>query len=111
MQEILFIDIIKIVGDNMKEKIYTYNEINYKLVINYKDAFDNAIVLEKVTDYFNEYDYIVGDWSYGSLRLKGFCKKENKLFNKINNYDKLDEYLKNNCAYGCKYFVLEKVVA
>ena len=61
----------------MKEKIYTYNEINYKLVTDYKDAFDNEQVLAKATDYFNEYDYIVGDWSYGSLRLKGFCKKEN----------------------------------
>ena len=94
----------------MKEKIYTYNEINYKLVTDYKDAFDNEQVLAKATDYFNEYDYIVGDWSYGSLRLKGFCKKENKLFNKINDFNKLEEYLKNNCAYGCKYFVLEKTI-
>ena len=43
----------------MKEKIYTYNEINYKLVTDYKDAFDNEQVLAKATDYFNEYDYML----------------------------------------------------
>ena len=94
----------------MSEKKYTFNEIEYKLINDYKDAFSKETVESKITDYFNDYDYIVGDWSYNSLRLKGFCKKENKLFNKINDYGKLDEYLKNNCAYGCKYFVLEKIV-
>ena len=43
----------------MKEKIYTYNEINYKLITDYKDAFDNEQVLAKATDYFNEYDYFL----------------------------------------------------
>ena len=71
--------------------------------------FNNTTILPVITDYFYMYNYIVGDYSYGSLRLKGFCKKENKLFNKINDFNKLEEYLKNNCAYGCKYFVLEKV--
>ena len=41
--------------------------------------------------------------------LKGFNKKKNKNFNKINDYNNLDKYIKENCAYGCKYFVLEKI--
>ena len=32
----------------------------------------------KLTDYFDEFDYILGDWAYGKLRLKGFCNKKNK---------------------------------
>ena len=84
------------------------NEQEFKLIKD-KDGFNQAEVESKLTDYFDSYDYIVGDWSYGKLRLKGFCKKENKIFNKINDYDNLDNYIKNNCAYGCKYFVLERV--
>ena len=92
----------------MKEKKYTFNEIEYKLIKDYKDAFEKETTESKMTDYFNDFDYVVGDWSYGSLRLKGFCKKENKRHNKINSFETFDDYIKNNCAYDCKYFVLEK---
>ena len=85
------------------------DNINYNLLTNYKDGFDEEEFQSKMTDYFYDYDYIIGDWSYGKLRLKGFCKKGNKLYNSINNYEKKDDYLRNNCAYDCKYFVLEKI--
>ena len=62
-----------------------------------------------MTDYFDCYDYIVGDWAYNKLRLKGFNKKNNKFYKEINDYNKVDSYIKNNCAYGCKYFILEKL--
>ena len=35
-------------------------------------------------------------------------KKDNKKVTKINNIEDLDKYIKNNCAYNCKYFLLEK---
>ena len=81
----------------------------YKLIKDYRDAFDKDFFIEKYTSYFEGYDYIVGDIAYSKLRLKGFTKKGNKLNNKINDYDNLDNYLKNNCAYDCRYFILEKV--
>ena len=81
----------------------------YKLIENYNDGFNEEEVKEKYTDYFNEYDYIVGDIAYSKLRLKGFNKKGNKNFNSINDFSNLKKYLKENCAYGCKYFVLEKI--
>ena len=84
------------------------NDIKYKLITDYKDGFDKEEVTNKLTDYFYDYDYIIGDWAYGKLRLKGFCKKGNKLFKNINDFNKKDEYLKNNCAYNCRYFILEK---
>lgn len=95
-------------GGKVRTKNYTFENINYELINNYKDGFDKAAVENLITDYFKDYDYIVGDWSYGHLRLKGFCDKENKMFKKINNIDNLDTYIKGNCAYDCRYFVLKK---
>ena len=86
------------------------NGINYKLIKNYRDAFDIDAVVEKATDYFNDYDYIFGDWAYGKVRLKGYYKDNNPKVTKINNINNLDDYIKNNCAYDCKYFLLEKDV-
>lgn len=95
-------------GDSMRIKTYTFEGNNYELVKNYKEGFEKDAVENLITDYFKEYDYIVGDWSYGHLRLKGFCDKNNKLFKMINNIDNLDNYIKDNCAYDCRYFVLKK---
>ncbi len=81
----------------------------YNLIKDYREGFKKEEFLEKYTDYFKEYDYIVGDIAYGKLRLKGFYKKDNKKCTKINNIDNLDKYLSENCAYECKYFILEKV--
>ena len=90
-------------------KYIILNDKKYQLIENVKDGYDQEVVEEKTTDYFDNYDYIVGDWSYGKLRLKGFCKKENPIYNKINDIETKEEYINNNCAYGCKYFVLEKI--
>jgi len=48
------------------------NNKKYELIKNYKEAFDKEEFLSKCTDYFYDYDYIVGDIAYGKLRLKGF---------------------------------------
>ena len=79
----------------------------YTLERNYKDGFDLTEVENKLTDYFDGYDYIFGDWSYGKLRLKGFM--EEKKSNKINNIKFIDDYIKKYCSYECKYFLLKKV--
>lgn len=84
------------------------NNIKYDIVKNYRDAFDKDEFIEKFTDYFNDYDYIVGDIAYGKLRLKGFYDEKNKKVKDLNNYKYLDSYLKNNCAVDCKYFVLKR---
>lgn len=89
------------------KKILLNNE-EYDLIENYKDGFDKEALEEKFTDYFYDYDYILGDWSYSKLRLKGFCENNNKKNNKINNYSNKANYLKNECAFECKYFVIKK---
>lgn len=81
----------------------------YKLIKDYREGFDKDLFLEKYTSYYENYDYIVGDIAYSKLRLKGFNKKENKNFNKINDFKNVDKYIKENCAYDCRYFILERI--
>ena len=90
-------------------KKYTYNDINYEIIKDYKNGFEDEPTKEKLTDYFIEYDYILGDWSYGKLRLKGFNNNQNKNFKPINDIDKVDDYIKNHFAYECRYFILKKI--
>lgn len=84
------------------------NNIPYEIVKDYKNAFDKEEVESKLTEYFEEYDYVFGDIAYNKLRLKGFCDKENKLFNELNDIKLLDSYIEKECAYDCKYFLLKK---
>lgn len=81
----------------------------YELIKNYKDAFDKDEFILKYTDYFYDYDYIVGDIAYGKLRLKGFYDEKSKKVKKINNFKNVDSYLKDYCANDCKYFILKKI--
>lgn len=90
----------------MKEIII--NDVKYTVKKDYNDAIDVEEIKAKMTDYFLDFDYIVGDWSYSKLRLKGFYEANNKNVKDINNINNLDDYLTNYCAYGCKYFVLKK---
>ena len=90
------------------EKIQVENN-KYELIVNYKDAFDKEEFINKCTDYFYDYDYIVGDIAYSKLRLKGFYDENNNKVNKINNYKNLNKYLEKNCAVDCKYFVVKKI--
>ncbi|HOZ54156.1 MAG TPA: DUF1027 domain-containing protein [Bacilli bacterium] len=85
------------------------NNIKYEITTNYKDGFDEEEVKNKCTEYFNDFDYIVGDWAYGKLRLKGFYDKSNKNCKPINNIENLDKYIKDYCAFDCKYFIAKKI--
>ena len=89
--------------------IYEFNNIKYSLEHDDGKIFDYDLVKELITDYFVSYDYIFFDMAYDKLRLKGFCDKNNKKFNEINDFLKLDDYIKNYCAEGCKWFYLKKI--
>lgn len=80
----------------------------YEIVKDYKNGYNKEELENKYTDYFSDFDYIVGDWAYGKLRLKGFYDKKNKNCKEINNIENLDKYLKENCAFECSYFVAKR---
>jgi len=81
----------------------------YELITDYKSGFDLEMFTSHYTDFFEDYDYLVGDIAYGKLRLKGFYNSDNKKVKEINNYKNLDKYLHEDCAVECKYFVLKKI--
>lgn len=85
------------------------DDMNYELETNIANCFELEEIKDLFTDYFHDYDYIVGDYAYSKLRLKGFYNSDNKNVKEINNIDNLDTYIKNQCAYNCKYFVLKKI--
>jgi len=80
----------------------------YKVIKDLGDTVSSSNLDELVTEYYDNFDYIVGDWAYGKLRLKGFYSKENKFVKEHNNIENVEKYIELNCAYGCKYFILEK---
>lgn len=82
---------------------------DYNIIKDYKNAFNEEEFKEKYTDYFDNYDYIFGDYSYDKLRLKGFNEKTNKEYRKVNAIEDLENYIKEYCAYDCRYFLLKKV--
>lgn len=88
------------------ETIVINNRI-YEIVKDYRDALKNDNLEDKITDYFYDFDYILGDYAYGKVRLKGFNSKNNKNYKDINDIEKIDEYINENCAYNCRYFILK----
>ena len=85
------------------------NNVEYEVLNDVKDAIDIDLLSEKITDYYDSFDYIVGDYAYGKIRLKGFNDKGNKYFKPINDINNLDKYINESCAYGCKWFCIKKI--
>ena len=84
------------------------NDNKYEVIKNKNNCLDIDLLYEYVTDYFYDYDYIFGDYSYDKLRLKGFCCDDNIKCNSINNINNLDNYIKDFCSYECDYFLIKK---
>ncbi len=91
----------------MKKIIIDKN--SYELIKDNDNVFNYDEFLDKVTDYFEPFDYIFGDYSYDKLRLKGYYDSNNKKSNNINDIKTLNIYIKDYCAYGAKWFLLKKI--
>ena len=67
----------------MKTKVI--NDMTYYVIKDDNDILSNMDISDKLTEYFDDFDYIVGDISYSVIRLKGFYRdsKSNNKFNKI----------------------------
>ena len=81
-------------------KTISINNIKYEIIKDEGDCINAEELAEKITDYFDTYDYIFGDYAYEKVRLKGYNDSSNKKANKINNIENLDDYIKNYCSYG-----------
>lgn len=83
--------------------------ITYEIIRNDENCIDKEELELKITDYFDNYDYIFGDYSYEKVRLKGYNDSNNKKANKINDIKYLEDYILNYCSHGAKVFLLKKV--
>lgn len=88
------------------ETHYQINDHPYELLTNYRDAFDKMELSDRFNAYFSKYDYLVGDWGFGQLRLRGFYGEERNVPAEAK-ITALQDYLDENCNIGCPYFVLK----
>ena len=84
------------------------NGIKYEVVRDDNNCVNREELAEKITDYFDSYDYIFGDYSYDKVRLKGYYDSKNKKAKEINDIKNLDDYIKNYCSFGARVFLLKK---
>ncbi|WP_243387743.1 YutD family protein [Bacillus kexueae] len=87
----------------------TIQNQQYELVKEFKDGFDEEAFKARYSDILNKYDFIVGDWGYNQLRLRGFFDDQNQKATYDTKISTLEEYLYEYCNYGCAYFVLKKI--
>ena len=87
----------------------TIDHMNFELMENYRDAFDEEQFMGKYSEVLNKYDYIVGDIGYEKLRLAGFFRDNKKKIERDKKYSAIEDYLNEYCNFGCAYFVLRKV--
>lgn len=83
--------------------------LTFEVVENYRNGWNEEEFKARYSEVLNKYDYIVGDWGYNQLRLRGFFDDEHKKSTFDNKISTLNEYLYEFCNFGCAYFVLRRV--
>lgn len=91
------------------EEHFLVNRHHYLLVDNYRDAFDPDKLADRFSSILGKFDYIVGDWGYDQLRLRGFYAEDNPLYQESRSVDTIQEYINEECNFGCAYFVIQNL--
>ncbi|WP_311079807.1 YutD-like domain-containing protein [Paenibacillus polymyxa] len=81
---------------------------NYELLQDHKNGWNPEAFRDRYSEVLDRYDYIIGDWGYNQLRLKGFYRDGHPKANKDTSIVVLDDYINEYCNFGCAYFVLQK---
>ncbi|WP_223869355.1 YutD-like domain-containing protein [Paenibacillus sabuli] len=81
---------------------------SYELVHEHRNGWNVEVFRSRYSDILDKYDYIVGDWGYSQLRLKGFFRENHPKANKDTMYTSMADYINEYCNFGCAYFVLHK---
>lgn len=89
--------------------MFSINNHNYEVIKDFRDGFNEEAFRNRYSDILSRYDYIVGDWGYGQLRLRGFFADENPKATFDTKIGTLTEYLYEYCNFGCAYFVAKKI--
>jgi len=89
--------------------MFVIDNIRFELVEERGSAYDEEAILERWSDILNRYDYVLGDWGYDQLRLKGFFDDQHNKANFDNKASTINDYLQEFCNFGCPYFILRRV--
>jgi uncharacterized protein YutD len=88
---------------------FTVNGHPYKLLKDYKEAFDPDKLADRFSTILSKYDYIVGDWGFEQLRLKGFYAVKQPGTQPAELADAIQDYLYEYCNFGCAYFIIQNL--
>src|SRR5699024_4105187 len=84
------------------------NGKKYDILEDKKSALQKEVLEVRYSDVLKKYDFIVGDWGYSQLRLKGFYHEDHPKASFVSRIDMLEDYLYEYCNFGCAYFILKK---
>ncbi|MGO3050359.1 DUF1027 domain-containing protein [Staphylococcus casei] len=85
------------------------NEQYFEIIEDYRASFDEETFANRYSDILDKYDFIVGDFGYDQLRLKGFYNDTNKKAELSKRFSTIQDYLLEYCNFGCPYFILRRV--
>ncbi|SFC28720.1 YutD family protein [Peribacillus sp. B-H-3] len=85
------------------------NNLTYEIVEERSEGYNEEAFKARYSEILTKYDYIVGDWGYGQLRLRGFFDDQNQKATFDTKISTLTEYLYEYCNFGCPYFVAKKI--
>lgn len=88
---------------------FKIDQYRYEVITDYRDAWDKEAFLKRYSEILSKYDYIVGDWGYEQLRLRGFYEDDNRRAAFDSKIETLSDYIHEYCNFGCAYFVVKKV--
>ncbi|USS91219.1 YutD family protein [Fructilactobacillus carniphilus] len=80
----------------------------YTIETNVRDAFDLGEFSNRFNPIFTHYDYIVGDWGYGQLRLAGFYRDDRNVSEDLR-YRTIQDYLVEVANLGTNYFIIKNL--
>lgn len=91
------------------EESFIINRHPYKLITDHKQGFVPEKLGQRFSSILSKYDYIVGDWGFDQLRLKGFYKNDNPNMVRSLSVDHIQDYLYEQCNFGCAYFIVQNL--
>lgn len=81
---------------------------SYELIHENRSGWNPEAFRDRYSEVLERYDFIVGDWGYNQLRLKGFFRDANLKAAKDSVFSAMPDYINEYCNFGCAYFILEK---
>lgn len=81
---------------------------SYEVLEDHRNGWNAEAFRDRYSEVLERYDYIVGDWGYNQLRLKGFYRDNHPKASKDVTFSTMSDYINEYCNFGCAYFVLQK---